>query len=133
MCVCVWRSLYGYVAIVVSFCSWRRLSERGLLLLLLLLLLPLMALCCVYTTQTSRVIYDELALVRFTRSVRPSVRPSTARSWTSLTTRRAGLSMGAGQSARPAARPSVGGWVSAMPASVAITLAAANLLRAASK
>ena len=82
------------VAIIIRICSNRSLvlqlaASSRLLLPLLLLLLPLMVVCRVYTTQTSRVIYDELALVRFTRSVRPSVRPLRAL-WTSLTTRRAG-------------------------------------------
>ena len=73
----VWRSLYGYAAIVVSFCSWRRLvgqRERPCCCCCCCCCRPLMAvLCRVHTTQTSCVIYDELALVRFTRSVRPSV------------------------------------------------------------
>ena len=43
------------------------------------------------TTLTSRVIYDELALVRFTRSVCPSVHPLRAL-WTSLATRQASAS-----------------------------------------
>jgi len=95
-------------------------------------------LCRVHTTQTSCVIYDELALVRFTRSVRPSVHcalfglPSPPAGAGSPGYRWARDSRPG--PARPGpARPSVGGWVSVMPASVAITLGAANLLRAASK
>jgi len=100
------------------------------------LLLQLLYSCCVaYTTRTSRLIYDQLTLARFTRSVRPSVHCAFF-GLPSPPARRPCYRLGAGQSAGRSGR--AGGRlgrapVSAMSASVAITLGAVNLLRAASK